>query len=120
MRRYALQWNDKNLNLNFLKVCRIKSLKVYFIFLSFQNLKKEKIIIIIINKNKRKKKKDYTTQKQFNSQKKEKEERKRRKKKEKKKRKLIKIAIGILNTSHVLSSTICRICIYIYIYIYIM
>ena len=34
-RRYALQWNDKNLNLNFVKVCRIKSLKVYLIFLSF-------------------------------------------------------------------------------------
>ena len=31
----------QNLNLNFLKVCRIKSLKVYFIFLSFQNLKKK-------------------------------------------------------------------------------
>ena len=53
------------------------------------------------------------TQKQFNSEKKEKEERKRRKKKEKIKRKLIKIAIGILNTSHVLSSTICCLCIYI-------
>ena len=53
------------------------------------------------------------TQKQFNSEKKEKEERKRRKKKEKIKRKLIKIAIGILNTSHILSSTICRLCIYI-------
>ena len=53
------------------------------------------------------------TQKQFNSEKKEKEERKRRKKKEKIKRKLIKIAIGILNTSHILSSIICRLCIYI-------
>ena len=54
------------------------------------------------------------TQKQFNSEKKEKEERKRRKKKEKIKRKLIKIAIGILNTSHILSPTICHLCIYIY------
>ena len=53
------------------------------------------------------------TQKQFNSEKKEKEERKRRKKKEKIKRKLIKIAIGILNTSYILSSTICCLCIYI-------
>ena len=38
--------------------------------------------------------------------KKEKEERKRRKKKIK--RKLIKIAIGILHTSHILSSIICH------------
>ena len=57
------------------------------------------------------------TQKQFNSEKKEKEERKKREKKEKIKRKLIKIAIGTLNTSHILSSTICCLCIYIYIYI---
>ena len=57
------------------------------------------------------------TQKHFNSEKKEKEERKRRKKK--KERKLIKIAIGILHASHILSSIICRLCIYIYIYIYI-
>ena len=42
------------------------------------------------------------------------EEGKRRKKKEKIKRKLIKIAIGILNKSHILSSIICRLCIYIY------
>ena len=41
------------------------------------------------------------TQKQFNREKKEKEERKRRKEKEKIKRKLIKIAIGTLNTSHI-------------------
>ena len=56
------------LELKFLKVSRIKSLKVHFIFifLSFQNLKK----------------KDYVTQKQLNSGK-EKEERKRMKKKEK-------------------------------------
>ena len=60
------------------------------------------------------------TQKQFNSEKKEKEERKKREKKEKIKRKLIKIAIGTLNTSHILSSTICCLCIYIYIYIYIL
>ena len=53
------------------------------------------------------------TQKQFNSEKKEKEERKRRKKKGKIKRKLIKVAIGILNTSHILSSTTCRLWIYI-------
>ena len=64
------------------------------------------------------------TQKKFNSEKKEKEERKIRKKKEKIKRKLIKIAIGTLNTLHILSSTICRpyvpyVYIYIYIYIYI-
>ena len=38
------------------------------------------------------------TQKQFNSEKKEKEEQKKRKKKEKIERKLIKIAIGTLNT----------------------
>ena len=55
------------------------------------------------------------TQKHFNSEKKEKEERKRRKKKKEKiKRKLIKITIGILHTSHILSSIICRLCIYIY------
>ena len=53
------------------------------------------------------------TQKQFNSDKKEKEERKRSKNKEKIKRKLIKIAFGTLNTSHILSSTICCLCIYI-------
>ena len=53
------------------------------------------------------------TQKQFNSEKKEKENRKRRKKNEKIERKLIKIAIGTLNTSHVLSSTVCCLCIYI-------
>ena len=50
------------------------------------------------------------TQKQFNIEKKEKEERKR---KDKKKRKLIKVAIGMLNTSHVRSYTICRLCVYI-------
>ena len=45
------------------------------------------------------------TQKHFNSEKKEKEERKRKNnKKEKIKRKLIKIAIGILHISHMLSS----------------
>ena len=54
------------------------------------------------------------TQKNFNHEKKEKEERKRRKKKKEKiKRKLIKITIGILHTSHILSSIICRLCIYI-------
>ena len=54
------------------------------------------------------------TQKNFNHEKKEKEERKRRKKKKEKiKRKLIKIAIGILHTSHILSSIICRL-LYIY------
>ena len=40
----------------------------------------------------------------------------RQKKKEEKrkdKKQLIKISIGILNTSHILSSTICRLCIYI-------
>ena len=42
------------------------------------------------------------------------------KKKEKIKRNLIKIAIGILHTSHKLSSIICRLCMYIYIYIYIL
>ena len=52
------------------------------------------------------------TQKQFNSEKTEKEERRRRKKKEKI-RKLINIAIGTLNASHILSSTICCLCIYI-------
>ena len=46
------------------------------------------------------------TQKQFNSKKKEKEE-----KKEKIKRKLMKIAIGTLSTLHILSSTICCLCI---------
>ena len=59
-------------------------------------------------------KRDCMTQKHFNSEKKEKEERKRRKKKrEMIKRKLIKIAIGILHTSHLLSSIICCLCIYI-------
>ena len=54
------------------------------------------------------------TQKNFNHEKKEKEERKRRKKKKEKiKRKLIKIAIGMLHTSHILSSIICHLCIYI-------
>ena len=48
------------------------------------------------------------TQKQFNSEKKEKEGKKRKDKK-----KLIKIAIGTLNTSHIQSSTICCLCIYI-------
>ena len=52
------------------------------------------------------------TKKQFNSEKKEKEERKRMKKKEKK-RKLFRIAIDTLNTSHILTSTICCLCIYI-------
>ena len=53
------------------------------------------------------------TQKHFNSEKKEKEERKRKNnKKEKIKRKLIKIAIGILHISHMLSFIICRLCIY--------
>ena len=52
------------------------------------------------------------TQKQFNSEKMEKEERRRRKKNEKIK-KLIKIAIGTLNASHILSFTICCLCIYI-------
>ena len=51
------------------------------------------------------------TQKQFNSEKEK--EKKRRKKKENIKTKLIKIAIGILNTLHILSSTICCLCIYI-------
>ena len=63
-------------------------------------------------------KKDYMTQKQFISQTKEKEERKRRKKKEKIKRKLIRIAIGTLNTSDILRFTIYCLCTYIYIYIY--
>ena len=53
------------------------------------------------------------TQKQFNSEKKEKEERKGSKKKETIKRKLIKIAIGTLNTPYILSSTIRCLCIYI-------
>ena len=44
------------------------------------------------------------TPKHFNSQKKEKEERKTKKKKENIKRKLIKIGIGILHISHILSS----------------
>ena len=52
----------------------------------------------------KKKKKDYTTQKEGKG------EGGRRKKI---KRKLIKIAIGILHTSHTLSSIICRPCIYI-------
>ena len=44
------------------------------------------------------------TQKHFGNEKKKKEERKRRKKKkEKVKRKLIKIVIGILHISHILS-----------------
>ena len=60
-----------------------------------------------------KKTKDYMTKKQFNSKKKEKEERKRREKKEKIKRKLIKITVGTLNTSHILSSAIYCLCIYI-------
>ena len=48
------------------------------------------------------------TQKHFGNEKKKKEERKRRKKKKEKiKRKLIKIAIGILQISHILSSVIC-------------
>ena len=51
------------------------------------------------------------TQKHLISEKKEKEERKRKKKKEKIKRKLVKIAIGMLNTSHILSFTICHLCI---------
>ena len=54
------------------------------------------------------------TQKHFGNEKKEKEERKRRKKKKEKiKIKLIKIAIGILHISHILSSMICRLNIYI-------
>ena len=74
--------------------------------------------IFLFFKKEKKKKKDYTTQKYFNSEKEEKEERKRRKNKKKKiKRKFIKIAIGILHTSYILSSIICRLYIYIYIYI---
>ena len=59
------------------------------------------------------------TQKHFGNEKKEKEERKRRKKKKEKiKIKLIKIAIGILHISHILSSMICRLNIYINYFIF--
>ena len=95
------------LNLNFLKACRIKLLKSIFSFSFILDLKKKK-------KKEKKRKKDYATQKHFNSKKKEKEERKiRKKKKEKIKRKLVQRAIGILHTSHILSSIICRLYIYV-------
>ena len=74
------------------------------------------ILEFVLKAKNRKKRKKITQHKNiFNSEKKEKEEGKRRKKKEKIKIKLIKIAIGILNTSYILSSIICHLCICIYI-----
>ena len=100
-----------NAKLKFFKSMQSEITKKYILF--FFHFR-----IFLFFKKEKKKKKDYTTQKYFNSQKKEKKERKRRKqKKENQKRKFIKIAMGILHTSYILSSIICRLCIYIYIYI---
>ena len=104
VRRYAFQWKVK---LEFFESMQNKITKKYIFFFFHFRFKKKK-------KKEKKRKKDYATQKHFNSKKKEKEERKiRKKKKEKIKRKLVQRAIGILHTSHILSSIICRLCIYV-------